>query len=929
MQAQRQEIVFIDASLADADSLLADLQAQRDAGRTLEIVRFGAGDDALALIGQTLAGRQGIDAVHVISHGSDGVLQLGAVQLDADTLLRRAGEIAAWSAALGADADLLLYGCDLAATGLGRELVADLAALTGADVAASIDATGAAALGGNWVLEQRTGAIETALAPSLAAQSQWQGLLATFTVTTTADAVGGSLLAGSLRWAISQANANAGTDTIVFAVDGTFSMTAGVSGDDSNATGDFDINGSVNIVGNGTGNTVINGNGVDRVFDVRSGSVSVSGLSIQGGKNSTGAGIQVKSGANLTLTDVVVQNNSGSGNSIGAGIYNDGSLTLRNVLVQNNVSSFGGSTDGAGIYVDSGASLDARDVEVRNNDAGGRDGGGVYLWSASAASLVNVTIANNQAYYGGGLFSHSTGATLVNVTLSGNSATAQGGGLWADRTVSLDHVTVAGNSVGTLGSGAGVYDKGGVVTTRNALYALNTGASNTNVALISQGYNLSDDNSAGFTATGDKKNTASGLSALASNGGFTRTLAISASSAARDGANPVTALATDQRGVAYIGGRADIGAYEYNEFGYAPTVSAIATQTINQDTALAALDFTVGDAETDASSLVVSATSSNTALVPNGSLVIGGSGSSRTISLTPTAAASGSSTITLSVSDGGNITTSSFVLTVNAPSVQGTLLFTTAAAQTTTAGGTTWAAGKVLQFGDAGDSFSINAGSTAGSITALPGFTAPQPIRSLEVINAPLTIGSGATAFNLARGDLLLVLDNGVNTAFTINTGVGTNTMSVTRQDILVYRPNAAGDYSTGVYAMLLQNGVHAGSTVYNVHALSLLQADTLVGDKLLSKGTFVVARSTSTEHNNVYTFTASATGSGTTVTSDNLLLLNGSTLGLPADQIQGLAVLSGSTAFNGTVLAPGTVLLTVKASTSTVKRGGCARHTL
>ncbi len=54
----------------------------------------------------------------------------------------------------------------------------DLAALTGADVAASSDLTGAAVAGGNWALERTTGAIEAQLAPSTTAQQQWQGTMA-------------------------------------------------------------------------------------------------------------------------------------------------------------------------------------------------------------------------------------------------------------------------------------------------------------------------------------------------------------------------------------------------------------------------------------------------------------------------------------------------------------------------------------------------------------------------------------------------------------------------------------------------------------------------------------------------------------------------------------------------------------------------------
>jgi RHS repeat-associated protein len=93
-----------------------------------------------------------------------------------------------------------------------------------------------------------------------------------------------------------------------------------------------------------------------------------------------------------------------------------------------------------------------------------------------------------------------------------------------------------------------------------------------------------------------------------------------------------------------------------------PTISAIANQTINEDSSTVALGFSIADADTAVTSLSVSATSSNTALIS--SPILGGSGASRTITATPFANASGTSTITISVSDGGRTTTSSFVVTV-------------------------------------------------------------------------------------------------------------------------------------------------------------------------------------------------------------------------------------------------------------------------
>jgi hypothetical protein len=106
-----------------------------------------------------------------------------------------------------------------------------------------------------------------------------------------------------------------------------------------------------------------------------------------------------------------------------------------------------------------------------------------------------------------------------------------------------------------------------------------------------------------------------------------------------------------------------------------PTISTIAAQTINQDTSTAPLAFTVGDVETAAGSLNVTGTSSNPTLVPNANIVLGGSGASRTVTVTPAAGQFGTATITLTVSDGTATATSAFLLTVNNGSAP-TYLFT-------------------------------------------------------------------------------------------------------------------------------------------------------------------------------------------------------------------------------------------------------------
>ena len=98
----------------------------------------------------------------------------------------------------------------------------------------------------------------------------------------------------------------------------------------------------------------------------------------------------------------------------------------------------------------------------------------------------------------------------------------------------------------------------------------------------------------------------------------------------------------------------------------APTISNVANQTVNEDTATGALPVTIGDDFTAVASLTVSGASSNTTLVPNANIVFGGSAANRTVTVTPAANQSGTSTITLSVSDGALTTSDTFVLTVTA-----------------------------------------------------------------------------------------------------------------------------------------------------------------------------------------------------------------------------------------------------------------------
>jgi autotransporter-associated beta strand protein len=150
----KREVVFIESNVADYQTLIDGTKAG------VEIVLLDSTKDGLSQMAHWAQTHGGYDAIHILSHGAEGRVNLGALTLDMATATNRAGDLATLGSALTADGDLLLYGCDVA-TGAGQDFITTVATVTGADVAASSDQTGAARLGGDWQLEVRQGGIES------------------------------------------------------------------------------------------------------------------------------------------------------------------------------------------------------------------------------------------------------------------------------------------------------------------------------------------------------------------------------------------------------------------------------------------------------------------------------------------------------------------------------------------------------------------------------------------------------------------------------------------------------------------------------------------------------------------------------------------------------------------------------------------------
>ncbi|MBK5283669.1 MAG: DUF4347 domain-containing protein, partial [Nitrospiraceae bacterium] len=206
----RQEIVFLSSSVLEYQQLLDGLSPN------VEVHILDPARDGVEQMAQIIAGRTGIHAIHLIGEGTEAEMHLGASFLTQDSISTRyAEQFQQIGQSLSTSADLLIYGCNFGRGDAGQLAMQTLAELTGADVAASTDRTGHSGEFGNWILEMSTGTIEASVVIGEASQAVWDHALATFTVLNTNDSG-----ANSLRQAIINANALAGSDTINFTIAG-------------------------------------------------------------------------------------------------------------------------------------------------------------------------------------------------------------------------------------------------------------------------------------------------------------------------------------------------------------------------------------------------------------------------------------------------------------------------------------------------------------------------------------------------------------------------------------------------------------------------------------------------------------------------------------------------------------------------------------
>jgi hypothetical protein len=346
----------------------------------------------------------------------------------------------------------------------------------------------------------------------------------------------------TLRSAIQAANANsgAGGNTINLTVAGTYQLTqVGTPGETDNLAGELSIfpttpNGNLSIINTSGGTAVVDGGGNNRVFDINASDntspgtsflVTMQGFTIQNGIASpgdtavgSGGGIREQGTQSLTLTNMVVTNNTATADGGGLVMFNTVNptpswvLTINASTISNNhAGDAGGGIDtdgtgtviinsgtvvtgntdlnqGAGIYIDVaagnpsplGADMTMTGTVVSNNSALAMgitaSGGGISNAGTGTITIANSTVANNfSGGQGGGFSDENNNGTLVisNSLFLNNTATMDGAGIQeGGPSTTITNTLIEGNSSGA--SGGGLFANGTILTITRSTIANNT-----------------------------------------------------------------------------------------------------------------------------------------------------------------------------------------------------------------------------------------------------------------------------------------------------------------------------------------------------------------------------------------------------------------------------------------------------------------------
>lgn len=239
----------------------------------------------------------------------------------------------------------------------------------------------------------------------------------------------------SLRGAMIKANEDTASDTITLGK-GRYDL----------SDGELLVTSSMNIIGAGAKQSIIDGKENGRVFRITgitaAANVTIEGVTITGGKtlasDEDGGGIKLEFFSTLSLIDSLVTDNQ--------------------------------ANDGGGLHLSFLSTLKLDRSTIRDNTADD-NGGGIHLELNSTATLAHSHVIDNRAASGGGIFNaKDCTLALAHSTLSGNAADDNGGGIHNNQTMFVTYSFITGNHADANatghGNGGGIFnnERGAIIT---------------------------------------------------------------------------------------------------------------------------------------------------------------------------------------------------------------------------------------------------------------------------------------------------------------------------------------------------------------------------------------------------------------------------------------------------------------------------------
>ena len=168
---EKKQIVFVASELSNLNNLITALPS------SVVVVKLDPFEDGLNQIARVLFNLKDLDSIHIVSHGSEGALQLGSTILNAGNIYDYLQQLSTIGSSLNVNGNIFIYGCSVAAGTDGQAFIQALAQLTKSHIAASSNITGSTALGGDWILESATGQINSTSFFQNTTSEEFQGTL--------------------------------------------------------------------------------------------------------------------------------------------------------------------------------------------------------------------------------------------------------------------------------------------------------------------------------------------------------------------------------------------------------------------------------------------------------------------------------------------------------------------------------------------------------------------------------------------------------------------------------------------------------------------------------------------------------------------------------------------------------------------------------